>query len=59
MTETRKMRNRIPENIYRNIFGRSVTQRQYVPGREVYDEGLEKKRERAEFQVIDDYIEQA
>ncbi|MBQ3972563.1 MAG: hypothetical protein IIU47_09395 [Lachnospiraceae bacterium] len=59
MTETRKMRNRRPENIYRNIFGRSVTQRQYVPGREVYDEGLEKKRERADFQVIDDYIEQA
>ena len=53
------MRNRRAENIYRNIFGRSVTQRQYVPGREVYDEGLEKKRERADFQVIDDYIEQA
>lgn len=53
------MRNRRPENIYSNIFGRSVTQRQYVPGREVYDEGLEKKRERAEFRVIDDYIEQA
>ncbi len=53
------MRNRRPENIYRNIFGRSVTQRQYVPGREAYDRSLEKKRERADFQVIDDYIEQA
>ena len=59
MTETRKMRNRRPENIYRNIFGASVTQRQYVPGRETYDRSLEKRRERADFRVIDDYIEQA
>lgn len=59
MTETRKMRNRRPENIYRNIFGTSVTRRQYVPGRETYDRELEKRRERADFRVIDDYIEQA
>ena len=47
-----------PETLY-NIFGKSITRRQYVPGREVFDEAQEKRRERAEFEVISDYIEQA
>ena len=47
-----------PESLY-NIIGKSITRRQYVPGREVFDEAQEKRRERAEFEVISDYIEQA
>lgn len=54
----RSVRNYRAENLY-NIFGRSITRRQYVPGRENFDETTEKRRERAEFEVIADYIEQA
>lgn len=54
----RNVRNLQPEMLYR-IFSSSITRRQYVPGREVADEAQEKRRERADFEVIDDYIEQA
>ena len=47
-----------PETLY-NIFGSSITRRQFVPGREGFDEAQEKRRERADSEVIADYIEQA
>lgn len=58
-TESQRIvRNFRPDRLY-NIFGRCITGRQYVPGREIIDEAQEKRRERAEFEIIADYIEQA
>lgn len=42
-----------------NLFSAQIRNRIYIPGREGYDEIKEKERERAEYEVIDDYVEQA
>ena len=47
-----------PELVH-GLFGKCITDRHYIPGRENYDKVQEKRRERTEFMVINDYIEQA
>lgn len=54
----RNVRNLQSDMLYR-IFSSNITGRRYVPGREVADEEQEKRREYADFEVIDDYIEEA
>lgn len=54
----RTVRTIRPE-MFNGIFGSVITRRQYVPGRENFDEAQEKRREKADFEVIADYIEQA
>lgn len=45
--------------MYRNLFCAQIRNRKFVPGRENFNEAQEKERERAEFESIDDYVEQA
>ena len=45
--------------LYRHLFCAQIRNRKFVPGRENFDEVQEKERERAEFESIDDYVEQA
>lgn len=42
-----------------HLFNARVQNRRFLPGRENINEVLEKVRESAEFESIDDYIEQA
>ena len=45
--------------MFRHLFCAQIRNRIYVPGREVVNEAAEKEREHAEFESIDDYVEQA
>lgn len=45
--------------MFSHLFSAQIQNRKYVPRHENYDETKKKERERAEFESIDDYVEQA